>query len=145
MWRPPSCGGPWQLPSLSIPKSGPANDLRRPRQRSSKQNKCSSKQRINDFKFQWNNQRRPRSVNNVNVDIFTCLGQWRSIVTPQRGRHSWNFLLPDIYGVNYTVSRVRNPRMLGRVGGALQENFWILGLWSWNGIFFILKALLSKI
>ena len=24
---------------------------------------------------QWINQQRPRSVNNVNVDIFTCLGQ----------------------------------------------------------------------
>ena len=28
---------------------------------------------MNNFKSQWINQQRPRSVSDVNVDIFTCL------------------------------------------------------------------------
>ena len=31
------------------------------------------------------------SVNNVNVDIFICLGQWRSIVTPHGGATQLKF------------------------------------------------------
>ena len=45
------------------------------RRRPSKQKNCSHKtKRTNNFNSQWINQQRPRSVNNVNVDIFTCLG-----------------------------------------------------------------------
>ena len=46
------------------------------RRRPSKQNSCSYKtKRTNNFKSQWINQQRPRSANNVNVDIFTCLAR----------------------------------------------------------------------
>ena len=39
------------------------------RRRPSKQKNCSSKQR------EWINHQLPRSANNVNVDIFTCLAR----------------------------------------------------------------------
>ena len=91
--------------------------------------------RINYFKSQWNNPWDPRSLNNVNVDIFTCLGQWSRIVTPQRegGRYSWNFLVPDIYGISFTVSRGRKLRMQGGVLEMPSRN--IFEFWDCETVF----------
>ena len=56
-------------------EGGTRYDLRRQSQRRRPKYLFIKTKRTDNFKSQWINQQRPRSVNNVDVDIFTCLGR----------------------------------------------------------------------